>query len=279
MPELPEVETTAADLRPQVTGLRIAGTHLLWPGMVAKPDAAEFAARLAGQEIVKVGRRGKYLLFALASGETLICHLRMTGRLRVVAAESAVANGPHVRAWFALSDGRRLVFTDLRKFARMWLVNDAEEVVGKLGLEPLEPEFTAPALTERLARRGSAIKAVLLDQTLVAGLGNIYADEALFRAGIHPLRPANRLSPAELDRLHAAIVAVLRQAVTGRGTTLRDYIPPLGEAGGFQDQLQVYQRTDRPCPNCGEAIRRIKVTQRSTHYCPNCQPPAAREDG
>ncbi len=273
MPELPEVETTARDLRPDLLGQRIIAAHVLWPRTIAEPDVAAFENEIAAQQIVGIGRRGKYLIFTLDSGMTLVCHLRMTGRLRVEQAGSpALPPGPHVRVWFELADGRRLVFTDTRKFGRMWLVGDTRQVLDKLGLEPLEPGFDARSLAARLRHRQAAIKALLLDQTLVAGLGNIYADEALFRARLHPLRPGASLSDAEVERLHAAIVEVLQAAVGGRGTTLRDYRPPYGERGNYQDQLQVYQRTDQPCPRCGEPIRRIRVTQRSTHYCPRCQP-------
>ena len=196
----------------------------------------------------------------------------MTGRLRVVPPGSEAVSDPYVRAWFDLSDGRVLIFKDLRKFGRLWLVHDAATVTGKLGLEPLEPCFSVEALAERLARRRTAIKALLLDQSVVAGLGNIYADEALFRAGIHPLRAAAGLSQDEVARLHEAIVAVLSAAVAGRGTTVRDYAPPLGRQGNYQEELLVYQRTDQPCPRCGQPIQRIRVTQRSTHFCPHCQP-------
>ncbi len=272
MPELPEVETTASDLRPDLLGRRITGVHILWPRTIAAPDTQEFTARLTGQQITSVSRRGKFLLFALDSGDTLIGHLRMTGRLRVVPPGSEAVSDPYVRAWFDLSDGQKLVFKDTRKFGRLWLVHDAATVTGKLGLEPLAPSFSVDALAERLARRRTAIKALLLDQSVVAGLGNIYADEALFRAGIHPLRGAASLSQDEVARLHEAIVAVLSAAVAGRGTTVRDYAPPLGGQGNYQDELLVYQRTDQPCPRCGQPIQRIRVAQRSTHFCPHCQP-------
>lgn len=272
MPELPEVETTIRDLRPDVLGQRITGAHVLWARTVAAPDADVFQHELLGRRILALSRRGKYLVFTLDEGAVLICHLRMTGRLRVEPPGSPVVSGPHVRAWFELSDGRRLVFTDSRKFGRMWLVADVGPVFDKLGPEPLETSFDATLLGDRLRRRRVAIKALLLDQSVVAGLGNIYADEALFRARIHPLRRAPSLTDSEVERLHAAIVEVLGAAVGGRGTTLRDYRPPYGERGNYQNELQVYQRTDQPCPRCGQPIRRIRVTQRSTHFCPNCQP-------
>ncbi len=272
MPELPEVETTAGDLRPDIVGQEITGVHVLWERTVAEPGVEALANLLPGQRVVDVGRRGKYIMMALDSGMTLICHLRMTGRLRVEPGGAEVPADPYVRAWFDLGDGRRLVFADMRKFGRIWLAGDRQDVVGKLGPEPLEPGFTSEVLAERLRRRHAAIKALLLDQRVVAGLGNIYADEALHAAGIHPLRRGDSLTDAEIDSLHRAIVTILRAAVRGRGTTLRDYRPPYGERGNFFDELQVYQRTDQPCPQCGEPIRRIRVTQRSTHFCPRCQP-------
>jgi formamidopyrimidine-DNA glycosylase len=276
MPELPEVETTVNDLRPQLLGRQIVAAHVLWPRTVAEPDAGSLAALLPGQHILSLSRRGKYLLFALESGMTLICHLRMTGRLRVEPDGGELPRDPHTRAWFDLAgvEGQgpqRLVFSDARKFGRFWLVSDVQGVLGALGPEPLAPDFTPAVLRERLQGRHVAIKALLLDQHVVAGLGNIYADEALFSAGIHPLRSATALENGEIDRLHAAIIRVLRAAVGGRGTTLRDYRPPYGDRGSFQEKLRVYQRTGQPCVCCGEPICRIRVTQRSTHFCPHCQ--------
>ena len=165
-----------------------------------------------------------------------------------------------------------LVFTDARKFGRVWLVKDVGSVTGKLGPEPLDWTFTPEMLVERLRGRRTAMKALLLDQTAVAGLGNIYADEALFLAGIHPLRRAASLSAEEISRLYDAIRQVLNEAIGNRGTALRDYRPPYGPEGAHQNHLRVYQQTGRPCPRCGAPIERIRVTQRSTHFCPRCQP-------
>jgi formamidopyrimidine-DNA glycosylase len=271
MPELPEVETTANELRPYLLNETICAAHILWPRTVAEPGVTEFEAGVAGRQIMSVGRRGKYLVFVLDNDTAMICHLRMTGRLRVEPPDSSAMAGPHVRAWFELGDGRHLVFSDPRKFGRLWWVPDAGLVTAKLGPEPLDLGFSAADLGARLRRRRVALKALLLDQSVVAGLGNIYADEALFRARLHPLRTGASLSDAEVERLHASIVELLHDAVRGRGTTLRDYRPPMGQRGNFQDELQVYQRTDQPCVRCGAPIRRIRVTQRSTHFCPNCQ--------
>jgi formamidopyrimidine-DNA glycosylase len=185
-----------------------------------------------------------------------------------------VLRGPHLRAWFELADGRCLAFTDARKFGRIWLVADIATVVGKLGPEPLDWTFTPEALAAQLQHRRVAIKALLLDQTVVAGVGNIYADESLFLAGIHPLRRAASLTGDEIGRLHDAIRYVLRESINARGTMLRDYRTPYGQDGAYQNHLRVYQQTGHPCPRCGAAIQRIRVTQRSTHFCPQCQPAA-----
>ena len=272
MPELPEVETVAADLRPLLIGRRLVAAHLLWPRTLAEPDLPALVAGVAGREIVHVGRRGKYLLIALDSGATLIINLRMTGQLTVTTAAGPTPDGAHVRAWFDLEGGGRLVFTDARKFGRIWLVDRIERVVGALGPEPLDWTFTPEILAERIGGRRSAIKALLLDQAVIAGVGNIYADEALFLAGIHPLRPGASLSEDEIGRLHGAIRRVLHDSISQRGTLLRDYRPPYGAGGAYRDRLQVYQHTDEPCPRCGAAIQRIRVTQRSTHFCGRCQP-------
>jgi formamidopyrimidine-DNA glycosylase len=271
MPELPEVETVAADLRPQLIGSRFAAAHIFWPRTLAAPDPELLGARIIGQQVIAIGRRGKYLLVHLDSEQTLIIHLRMTGQLAVVADDSPVLSGLHLRAVFDLADGRHLTFTDARKFGRIWLVDAIEQVVGKLGPEPLDWTFTPEVLAERLRKRRVAIKALLLDQTVVAGVGNIYADEALFMAGIHPLRPASSLTGDEIARLCDAIRAVLQESIDERGTLLRDYRTPYGQDGAYQNRLRVYQQTGQPCPRCGALIERIRVTQRGTHFCPRCQ--------
>lgn len=271
MPELPEVETVARQLRPRLVGREAAGGRVLWSRTLAEPDLMTFAARLEGARFVDVGRRGKYLICALDSGDALIVHLRMTGRLEVVPPDDPALDGPHVRAVVPLAGGDSLLFTDPRKFGRIWLVDDPARVVGKLGPEPLAGDFTAEALADQLRPRRTAMKALLLDQTALAGLGNIYADEALFVAGIHPLRPAASLTDEEIARLHAAIRQVLTESIGVLGTTLRDYRPPYSAEGAYQNQLRVYQQADRPCPRCGAPIRRIVQAQRSTYLCPACQ--------
>ena len=272
MPELPEVETVARALRPLLTGREFASAWALWSRTIAAPDPESFSFRLAGQRIVDIGRRGKYILFTLASGDTLIVHLRMTGKLMVASPGSPDLDAPHVRAILYLTDGDALVFNDARKFGRIWLVSDLDSVVGKLGPEPLAWDFTPEVLASRLRHRRTSLKALLLDQTVVAGVGNIYADEALHLAGIHPLRTGADLTDEEVIRLHGAIREVLTASIGERGTMLRDYRPPYGLQGAYQHHLRVYQQTDRPCLRCGAPIRRIVVTQRSTHYCPQCQP-------
>jgi formamidopyrimidine-DNA glycosylase len=276
MPELPEVETVVAQLRPHLVGRRILAADVLWPRTLAAPDRASFTEHLRGRQITGLSRRGKYLLFELDSDDALIIHLRMTGRLEIVSDDSPLRSGPHTRAWFDLSGSECLVFIDARKFGRIWLARDLGEVLGALGPEPLDWAFDTARLAGRVRRRRVAVKALLLDQTVVAGIGNIYADEALFLAGIHPLRPGVSLNDDEIERLHDAIRQVLTEAIGQQGTTLRDYRPPYGLEGAYQNQLRVYQQTGRPCPRCGAPIQRIRVTQRSSHFCPRCQPNPAK---
>lgn len=272
MPELPEVETVARGLQATLPGRTVVAVDVCWPGCVASPDPAEFARRLIGQQVRRVGRRGKWIVFDLAGGDTLLVHLRMTGRLLVRA--EGCADLLHLRVRFCLDDGRSLCFSDQRKFGRMWLVDDPGVVLGALGVEPLDAAFTVAQLSEILARRRRQIKPLLLDQTVVAGLGNIYVDESLWRAGIHPLRASDRLSPDEVQRLHTAIQTVLREAVAREGTTLDDqgYVGANGRPGDFAGSLGVYARAGAACPRCGCIVERIVVGQRGTHICPMCQP-------
>lgn len=207
-------------------------------------------------------------------GDTLIVHLRMTGKLQVKAGEAEPDKHAHVI--LDLDDGRRLHYSDPRKFGRIWLVPDPEPVFRKLGPEPLGDAFTAAAFAERLHGRRASIKALLLNQSIVAGVGNIYADEALFLAGVHPARPGGELTSEEIARLHVAIRAILAQAIEAHGSSLGDsslqnYQRPGGESGDFQERHRVFQRTGQPCPVCGTPIERIVLAQRSTHFCPRCQ--------
>lgn len=271
MPELPEVETVARGLRASLVGRTIIGVEVFWPRSVIPPNPAAFTRRLTGQTVTGVERRGKWVVISLSGGDGLLVHLRMTGQLVLETEECP--GGRHVRVLLLLDDGRHLCFSDTRKFGRLWLVDDPAEALGDLGPEPLADDFTAARLRKMLAQRRGRIKPLLLNQRFLAGLGNIYTDEALWRAGIHPLRRADTLTPAEVRRLHRAIRSVLRAAIASGGTTLPDaaYQQPDGQSGEFASRLTVYGRAKQPCPRCGTIIERIKVSQRGTHLCPHCQ--------
>ena len=273
MPELPEVEYVARQLRASLLGRRIERAEVLWARTVEPAAPAEFEQRVAGSTVRSVGRRGKYLLLELEGGESLVIHRRMSGNL-IFAPHGA--ERPYVRVRFTLDDGRDLLYTDPRKFGRVTLMEAGGQGqpagMAALGPEPLAAEFTPAALAARLAGRRRAIKALLLDQTAVAGLGNIYADEALFRAGIHPLRPASSLTPAEIRRLHQGIRGALEAGLEHGGTTFGRYRDVNDEAGRNLEHVAVYQRTGQPCLRCGTPIERITVAQRGTHFCPHCQP-------
>ncbi|MBN1180295.1 MAG: bifunctional DNA-formamidopyrimidine glycosylase/DNA-(apurinic or apyrimidinic site) lyase [Anaerolineae bacterium] len=274
MPELPEVETVARGLRDTLVGRTFKSVGVRWARTVAAPALEAFAARLTGRRVVDVGRRGKWLFIALDDGEYLLVHLRMSGRLQVEAA--GAAEDPHLRVLFRLDDGRQLRFSDQRKFGRMVLVADPAQVVGDLGPEPLEPDFTPEWLAEALGRRRGRLKPLLLDQRFVAGLGNIYTDEALWRARLHPLRLAHTLDEDEARRLHQAIRGVLEEAIANQGTTLEDagYVGVNGMPGEFAARLAVYGRVGEPCPRCGVPVEKMTVGQRGTSFCPRCQPRA-----
>jgi formamidopyrimidine-DNA glycosylase len=272
MPELPEVETVARGLRASLVGCTITGVEVRWIPTLVPPDPATLARRLVGQVVSGVERRGKWIVIALDDGDTLLVHLRMTGQLVLEPADSP--DDRHVRALFSLGDGRRLRFSDQRKFGRVVLTADPQSRLGELGPEPLADDFTAECLQKMLMQRRGRIKPLLLNQRFVAGLGNIYADESLWRAGIHPLRQADELDSAEVRRLHQGIRSVLQAAIDGGGTTLADsaYRQPDGRPGEFYDLLAVYGREGQPCVRCGGLIERIVVGQRGTHFCPRCQP-------
>jgi len=267
LPELPEVETIRRDLEPLVLGATIVGVEIFWPGSIARPSAQGFEDLITGQTILHLGRRGKYLIFVLSGGWTLIIHLGMTGRLLL----NQVEKDKHTRALFHLEDGRNFLFVNMRKFGHLYLVKDAQEVVGRLGPEPLAAEFTPQRLAHLLANRRGALKPLLLNQRFLAGLGNIYADEALFVAGLHPQRRADTLNPEEVGRLCRAIRLVLKEGLKDGGTTLEAYRRPNEEKGRHQERLQVFQRTGGPCPRCGATIERIVLAGRGTYFCPRCQ--------
>jgi formamidopyrimidine-DNA glycosylase len=271
MPELPEVETIARILRQggpdsqSLLGKRIVKVRLLWERTLATPSPGEFEARLIGQVFQDVKRRGKFLILHLSGNEKLVFHLRMSGDMLLQPDEGPLA--PHDRLILFLEDGLRLAFNDARKFGRAWLISDPATFFQKLGPEPLEPSFTAQELYTRLQAFRRQIKPLLLDQTFLAGLGNIYTDEALHMAGIHPLTLSNTLDYSSAERLWRSIRQVLQEGIRTSGASI-DWVYRGGE---FQNQLRVYRRVGEPCPICQTSIRRIVVGQRGTHYCPVCQ--------
>ena len=267
MPELPEVETVRAQLAPRLEGRRLDRVEILDPRLTRPDDLFEVAEELEGDRVAAVERRGKYLVLRLESGLVLLVHLRMTGSF-------GFAPASHERAVLELDDGTRVTYRDVRRFGTWLVLEDAQVgayLAGKNGPEPLGPHFTAGWLESRLATRRAALKAVLLDQRVVAGLGNIYADEALWRARLSPLRPAHGLSRDEVRRLHRAIRAALRRGVERQGSTLRDYTTPQGASGSMQDEFGVYGREGEPCERCGTPIAKTRVGGRGTWYCPRCQ--------
>lgn len=270
MPELPEIETYARHLRPYLLGRRVSYLEALWPGSIAVPDAETLKALLTGQRIEAISRRGKFLSFSLDGGVLLI-HLRMTGRFRVEAAASP--RQPHDRVIMGLDDGRELRFNDTRKFGRFYFVPDAALVTANLGPEPLDETLTPAEFRERIRKRSGTVKPLLMNQTFLAGLGNIYTDEALFRARIHPLRKANTLTNEEITALFEAIRHVLQESIAYEGTSLDFvYTGGLREASAaYQSRLQVYGRAGEPCLRCGHILERIVVGGRGTHFCPQCQ--------
>lgn len=273
VPELPEVETIRAQLAPRLEGRVLTRVEILDPRLTRPHDLFEVAEELEGDRVVAVERRGKYLLVRLESGLALLVHLRMTGGFHF-------RPTTHERAVLELDDGSRLTYRDVRRFGT-WLVLEAPDLEpylhAKNGPEPLGARFTSVWLGKQLARRRGPVKAVLLDQRVVAGLGNIYADEALWRARVSPLRPANDLSQSEVARVHRSIRAALRMGIERQGSTLRDYGAPDGSSGSMQDEFRVYGRDGLPCARCRAPIAKTRVGGRGTWFCPRCQPfPRAR---
>src|SRR6185503_11689286 len=292
MPELPEVETVARDLQRWVAGATITDAEVRWERTIRHPLPGErFAAELRGATISRVGRRAKSVLLHLDDGRVMTVALRMTGAL--IVAPPGTPDDRYARVVFRLADGRELRYRDVRKFGRIGLwerggvprprrgkkrrVAERHEpyrvgdVFARHGPEPLARSFSAARLAARLKGRSARLKTLLLDQTFIAGVGNIYADEALWRARLHPLRAADTLTPEEVRRLHRAIRAVLRQGIENRGASFTDYVGADGEPGENAERLSVYRRTGQPCLRCGRPISRIVVGQRSTHFCPHCQ--------
>lgn len=275
MPELPEVETYVRELMPALTGRTIQAARVYWSRTIAEPLAEEFPARIAGLSFSSFERRGKYMLLGMSDGSTLIVHLRMTGKLLILPGETE--RNTHTHVVMELDDGSVLHYNDPRKFGRIWLVPDRATVLAKLGPEPLDDAFDIEQFAARLRGRSAPIKSLLLDQRLVAGVGNIYADESLFRARIHPARAGGSLTPDEIMRLQLAVREVLEAGIARRGSSLGDsnlqnYLRPGGLPGDFQNEFFVFRRTGEPCLICGTPIVRIVIGQRSTHFCPTCQP-------
>lgn len=264
MPELPEVETIARALRPELVGRTILGADVYWARTVAAPSARKFRDQIKGQRIEGVDRRAKFLWLQL-SGSNVLIHLRMSGDLAIKPAGSS--REKHDRLALRLSGGKALVFNDTRKFGRVWLTRDIKEVTGRLGPEPLSDDFTPQWLSSELRRRHRQVKRLLLDQTFLAGMGNIYTDEALHMAKLHPLRRSDRVTPRQAGRLHDAIRTILQEGIRRNGASI-DWVYRGGE---FQNHFRVYGRAGQPCPVCGTRIRRLVVGQRGTHICPRCQ--------
>lgn len=275
MPELPEVETVVNDLLASgIVGRTITGARVFWPRSVAMPSAEAFCQALPGRAIERVWRRAKYLIMDLSGGEHLLAHLRMSGRIHLVAMDEPRAKHEHIV--IDLDDGRQLRLHDTRKFGRMYLVRELDAVLGHLGPEPLSGDFTADILLARLHEHDRQMKPLLLDQAFLAGLGNIYTDEALWEAQIHPCRRSSSISEEEARRLHRAIQSVLRRGIENAGTSLgngkANFYSVKKRQGRNAQALNVFRRTDLPCPRCATRIERIIVGQRSTHLCPFCQP-------
>lgn len=301
MPELPEVETVKNDLTPLVVGRKVKDINLLWEGIVRKITPDEFREGLSGRKIKGIKRRGKYLLFSLDGPMTLIAHLKMSGAL--IAGKCDLSKERFARAVLQLDDGSCVIFRDPRKFGRLWLVKDTGTIIGELGPEPLEDDFTPELLAQRLKARKAPIKAVICDQKVIAGVGNLYADEALYLAGIHPMTPAGSLSPAKIKKLHDAIQSVLRKGIKNKGASIENYVRPDGKPGTAHLEFLMPRKAGQPCKTelksqkskvkteneetaeskksqvknadkierCGGKVERITVRGRGTYFCPRCQ--------
>jgi formamidopyrimidine-DNA glycosylase len=287
MPELPEVETVCRQLEPELEGRRIESLEVLDPRWCRPVPVSDLEAAVSRRTIERLGRRGKYLLLGLDGDETLVMHLRMTGNLVLVEGEDKLdpsegmrlyegersTSGRHLRARFVLDDRREVWFTDPRRFGEAFLIEDAglEARFERLGIEPLSADFTSGALGQMAAGRTAPLKSFLLDQKGIAGVGNIYADEALFRARLHPLSPAGSMKPEHLEALRDAVVAALEAGIDGGGASIDDYRDGRGEKGRMQDEFLVHTREGKPCPRGDGTIERIVVSGRSTYFCPVCQ--------
>lgn len=274
MPELPEVETVRRSLLPLIKNKRITAISTNWDKILID-GLPTFQREVVGAAVTTIDRRGKYLLIRLNNGETIVSHLRMEGRYYVVA-DAHTPFDKHDHVTFTFQDGSQLRYRDLRKFGRMRLIHTGQEqsvlALAKLGPEPTPATFDEAAFGQKLKRHHKAIKSVLLDQTIVAGIGNIYADEVLWLSRLNPLQPADTLTAKEIHTLHDNIIKELDAAIVAGGTSAHTYVDADGNRGSFQDALHVYDREGTPCDRCGTLIVKIKVGQRGTHYCPQCQP-------
>ena len=273
VPELPEVETVRRQIAPVLEGATIVDAEIVDPRLTRPVEPGLVAGALVGEQIAEVDRRGKYLLIRLASGRTLVVHLRMTGSLRH-APSGGLPEDAHRRATLRLDTGTDVAYRDVRRFGTWELLDEGHlrpYLATRLGPEPLGASFSRARLAQLAAGRTAPVKSFLLDQRRIAGIGNIYADEALWRARVHPRRPAGELDAEEIARLHRAIRAALRKGVALQGSTLREYVTPNGTPGGMQQEFHVYGRLGEPCDRCGSAIERTVIGGRGTWFCPSCQ--------
>lgn len=268
MPELPEVETVVRSLQPLLTGRRIQDFTCLWTRTLSGFTTADFVDQVKKQTIRAIHRRGKYILIDLDTGHILV-HLRMTGKL--LFGEGLPQQMKHVRAWFSLDEQSYLYFEDIRKFGRITFRSTLADLESKLGPEPLSDEFTSKLLKHILAGTSRQIKPLLLDQSVLAGLGNIYCDEVLWNAAIHPCTPGRRIPIRKIDTLRSAIVTILTEAIEHQGTTIRNFGFQGERSGNYHSKLRVFGKTGLPCPRCKTAIIKLTVAQRGTHICPRCQ--------
>lgn len=274
MPELPEVETIVRALRAPLIGRTFTGLQSDWPRHCALPPLEEMQQRIAGQQVAAISRRGKFLIFELSSGDALIIHLRMSGHLAVVPTDQPRHRHDHTIFQLAPLPGEvphELRFRDQRKFGRIYLVGDPNEILDGLGPEPLDDSFTLPEFEANLRGRKRVIKSLLLDQSFLAGVGNIYADEALYYAGVRPTRKSDTLTPEEMAALYDSIRRVLNMGIEREGASIDLYLKPDGSKGDMQNAVAVYGRAGRPCLKCGTPIERITLNGRGTHFCPACQ--------
>lgn len=267
MPELPEVETIVRALQVNV-GARIENIEIRREDILRLQEYK--LEELYGQTIKNICRRGKFLIFELGYNLNLIFHLGMSGRFYMLTAVQEPVE-KHIHVIIHLDNNINLIYQDTRRFGGVWLIRDGQHFFRHMGVEPLSSDFTAAYLEDILKQRKAPIKNLLLNQHLISGIGNIYADESLFAAGIHPNRSGGSLSRQEIKKLHRSIRKVLRQGIELRGTTFRDYRDAFNENGDFQDYLKVYGRHNQPCLQCGTPIQRIRLAGRSTHFCVNCQ--------